>query len=290
MSAINIGSAIYGFQRTQGQAGIGQTQAPEPKTQSAPAAGPEKTAAPRAKAAIIAAPRVSDAVGKTLLHLQETGSVFGDKDAGLMNSRGVTDADRERFAQIVQDAAETGAYNDPIAYIKSLPAEDVDVLRRVHSLAETRGVIGTDTVEGAVNLLLPPQNHVDINDDGLVTNGTATGFQFPPPNAPQSVKDAWEDATEHMTASEKMLASTPFLSASIGANAKLDADGTVRGFYDHTDPSYRNIFGTSEAEWDALLDKMIANLKDSAKSDANREKQLELLKRFAGSIDNGASA
>ena len=290
MSAIGSGASSYGIQQILGRAGIGQTQAPEPKTQAAPAAGPEKTAAPRAKAAIIAAPRVSDAVGKTLLHLQETGSVFGDKDAGLMNSRGVTDSDRARFAQIVQDAAETGAYNDPIAYIESLPAEDVEVLRRVHSLAETRGVTGTDTVEGAVNLLLPPQNHVDINDDGLVTNGTATGFQFPPPNAPQSVKEAWEEATKHMTASEKLLASAPFLGEAIGANAKLDADGTVRGFYDHTDTDYRNIFGTSEAEWDALLDKMIASRKDSAGSDPNLEKQLELLKRFAGSIDNGASA
>ena len=243
-----------------------------------------ETSVQRAEAAIISAPRVSAAVQNTLLQLQETGSVFDVEDRRLMNLRGVSDTDRQRFAQIVQEAANADAYNDPVAFIQSLPPEDVEVLRRVHSLAETRGVTDTDTVEGAVNLLLPPHQHVDINDDGLVTNGMAVGFHFPPPNAPQSVKDAWDETTKHMSPDEKMLASGVFLTVIAGANVKTDANGTVIGLYDHTDPEYTNPFGTTDQDWDALLEKMIAEFKEGVKRDPSLRDRLDLLMDFAANL------
>ena len=238
---------------------------------------------PTRQPVISSQPLVSNAVSATLLHLQETGSIFNEKDASLMNIRGVTDSDRQRFAEIVQDAAATGGYQDPVGYIQSLSNKDVQVLRRVHSLAETSGVLNTN-VEGAVNLLLPPQNHTDLNNDGLVNTGAAVGFVFPPPNAPQSVKDAWEETIKDLPENEKLLATTPFMVASVAANIKFDSEGTAIGIYEHTDPEYRNVFGNTEDEWDALLKGLIEQRKGSDLTDPRQKEMTELLEKFAAAF------
>lgn len=225
-------------------------------------------------------PLVSNAVAATLLHLQDTGTVFGDKDADLMNIRGVTDQERQRFAEIVQHAATTGGFQNPVDYIQSLSNQDIEVLRRVHSLAEPSGVRNTG-VEGAVNLLLPPQNHTDLNNDGLVETGAAVGFVFPPPNAPQSVKDAWEETIKDMSSEERLLASAHFLGASISANIKLDSNGTPIGIYEHTDPEYTNIYGTTEGEWETLLSQLVEESKKAESRDPSYRERTELLTEFS---------
>lgn len=225
-------------------------------------------------------PLVSNAVAATLLHLQDTGTVFGDKDSSLMNIRGVTDQERQRFAEIVQHAASTGGFENPVDYIQSLSSQDIEVLRRVHSLAEPSGVRNSG-VEGAVNLLLPPQNHTDLNNDGLVETGAAVGFVFPPPNAPQSVKDAWEETTKDMSSDERLLASAHFLGASISANIKFDSNGTAIGIYHHTDPEYTNIYGTTEGEWETLLSQLVEESKKAESRDPSFRERTKLLTEFS---------
>lgn len=251
---------------------------------------PENTNSSAASApnvAIITASLVSSSVQATLLRLQETGSVFDAKDASLMNVRGVSDPERQRFAEIVVDAAQTGGYNDPVAYIQSLPDADIEVLRRVHSLAETSGVTNTD-VEGAINLLLPRREHVDLNNDGLVKNGAATGFYFPPPNSPQSVKDAWDETTKDMSFAEKMMAEVQFMVASIGANTKTDSDGNIIGIYEYTDPEYTNIFPTSQGGWKQFLDRFIAEYTEAVKRTPELADRLAMLKEFSGNLHYNA--
>ncbi len=237
------------------------------------------------RSATIAAPLVSSSVQSTLLRLQETGSVFDTEDTNLMHVRGISDQDRQRFSEIIVDAAQTGGYNNPVEYIHSLSKEDIEVLRRVHSLAETSGVTNTDT-EGAINLLLPRNEHVDINNDGLVKNGAATGFYFPPPNSPQSVKDAWAETVKDMTFAEKMMAEAQFMTASIGANIKFDSDGNAVGLYEHTDPEYTNIFPTSEDGWEGLLDKLVADYEKALSRSPELAKHLEMLNEFAENISS----
>ncbi|MGH1402962.1 MAG: hypothetical protein ACRBDL_01835 [Alphaproteobacteria bacterium] len=249
----------------------------------------ENVSASNGKGAGFAASRISDAMNSVLLRLQETGQVFDDKDTRLMNVRGVSDQDRGRFAGIIQEAANNGAYNDPLSYIKSLSSDDVEVLRRVHSLAETSGVTGVETVEGAVNLLLPPHDQVDTNNDGFVNNGVAVAFKFPPPNAPQSVKDAWEAVTDNLSFEEKMMAEAAFFPAMIGANTKTDASGAIVGFYEPNDPEYTNIFGTSEASWRALISKTVEEYQRGVGHDAFAQKQFEILSDFTDRIDVGGS-
>lgn len=223
---------------------------------------------------------ISNAVSATLLHLQDTGTVFGDKDSNLMNIRGVTDQERQRFAEIVQHAASTGGFENPVDYIRSLSPDDIEVLRRVHSLAEPSGVRNTN-VEGAVNLLLPPQNHTDLNNNGLVSTGAAVGFVFPPPNAPQSVKDAWEETTKNMSSDERLLASAHFLTASVSANIKFDSDGQAIGIYDHTDPEYTNIYGTTEGEWETLLSQLLEQSKKAESFDPSYRERTKMLTEFS---------
>lgn len=204
----------------------------------------------------IASPVVENSVDSALFRWRDTGSVFNSKDAHLMQVRDVSPEDRQRFTDIIKDAAANGGYNDPVSYVHALPAEDQHVLRRVHSLAELSGVRETDT-EGALNLLLPPSGHVDINNDAVVKTGASAGFVFPPPNSPQSVKDAWENISQDMSFEEKMMAELQFMTRSIGANLKLNGDGVPVGIYDYTDPEYSNVFSTTEAGWQTMLGDMI---------------------------------
>ena len=245
-----------------------------------------KTAAQTGVSATFAASKISESVSQALLLLQETGSVFDGEDTTLMDRRGVSDETRERFAQIVQDAVDNDAYSDPVAYIQSLSAADVEVLRQVHCLAEKSGVTGVSTREGAVNLLLPPDQCVDIDNNGVVSSGEATLFKFPPPNAPQSVKDAWEEMSKDMTMGEKLEAQIPFMVASIAANIKYDSNGTPVGIYGPDDPEYTNIFGTTEAEWDALLDRLRSSYAELAERDATQQSRLDMLNEFAALLDD----
>jgi hypothetical protein len=226
---------------------------------------------------------VDTSVDTALLRMQETGSVFADNDRRLMGLRGVGAEDRARFAEIVQDAAQTGAYADPVTYIQSLPPEDIDVLRKVHSLAETTGVTQTDT-EGAINLLLPPSVHVDIDDNAIVEIGAARGIVFPPPNAPQAVKDAWAETTKGMTFKERMLAEIPFMVATIAANFEVDENGRAIGLRDPNDPDYVNVFSRSTEDWYGLIDELIAGARALEDKAPHYGEQADMLVLFRDNL------
>jgi hypothetical protein len=88
-------------------------------------------------------------------------------------------------------------------FLASLSAEDLALLQQAKGLAATINVSSLSE-EGAANLLLDRESHVDLNNDGLVEVGAAKIITFPPVNAPQSVKDAWEAATAGMSERDRM--------------------------------------------------------------------------------------
>ena len=255
------------------------------------AARPAVSAAPESLNAVISNPRVSAAVQKTLLQYQTSGSVFETDTRSQMARRGVSEETQSRFVHIVQEAASSGAYDDPITYIRSLPSEDIEVLRQIHCLAETSGVTSVSTEEGALNLLLPRAQQVDTNNDGLVTTGIANGFRVPPPNAPQAVKDAWNEMTKGMSLSDRLKAEAPFLLAHLTANLKTNSDGQVIGIYTPGDAEYKNPFGTSVSEWNTLLSEMIRQYTGDGNPDASARKHIDVLTRFRDLIQQtGADA
>lgn len=145
---------------------------------------------------------VATAVQNTLARLYETGSVFNAKDAKVMNVSDISAADRQRYTEIVVDAAENGGFSNAKNYIASLSTEDFALLMRVNGVAtEIRiGANGAATSvkvtdineEGALNLLLPESEHVDIDNNSWLSVGNGATLIFPPTNAPDSVKHAWK--------------------------------------------------------------------------------------------------
>ena len=229
---------------------------------------------------------VSAAVSTALLQIQETGSVFDRDDTMLMHRRGVSEEDRLRFAEIVQDAAKTGGYEDPLSYVKSLSKSDIDVLKRVHCFAEAKGVTAVNTEEGAFNLLLPPSGAVDTNNDAVVERGIGKNFVFPPPNAPQEVKDAWEKMTADMSEKDRLLAQVPFMVATIGANIEYDENGTATGLHEPGDANYTNIFDKTKAEWADMLAQMIAGSRSMEDKHPQYIEHTKMLESFAEKLSD----
>lgn len=138
--------------------------------------------------------------------------------------------------------------------------------------------------EGAFNLLLPQNLQVDINDDAIVERGIARTFAFPPPNAPQDVKDAWEAATAGMSDKERMLATTPFLTTVLTSNIRFDEEGASVIVNEPGTPEYVNPFGSTAAEWSQMLSQMIDSSRAMEKIDPTHAERTKLLQAFADNL------
>ena len=100
------------------------------------------------------------------------------------------------------------------------------------------------------------ENVVDLNNDGIVEVGEAKTFVYPPPNAPDSVKAAWNEATKDMTEREKMFSMGSFLVAQTEANAYRRPDGKW-DFHRVGEEGWVNIFGTDVDSYKDLYSKLI---------------------------------
>lgn len=178
----------------------------------------------------------------------------------LMNRRGVTGEGIQTFKNILEKAQESGACHDPKAFLNSLSRDEMEVVRKVHCLADRIKVGGLD-YEGAYNLLMQPSAYKDINNDGLRSVGLAKFRGFPPPNAPNEVKKAWEEATAGMTEAEKLIQGyAPFRAVEISANIKYDSQGTPVGVYQPGDSGYTNIYTEPGFTYQGLVDRCVADL------------------------------
>jgi hypothetical protein len=122
-------------------------------------------------------------------------AVLSDKSVALMHQRKMSDKDVETFQNILQKVQQT---SDPKTALRSLSADELDVVRQAHSLAEPIN-ISVLSDEGAANLLTAPGHTRDLNNDGLTTIGEGNMFTFPPDNAPASFKAAWEEASDGLS-------------------------------------------------------------------------------------------
>lgn len=225
-------------------------------------------------------PVVAMAVQNTLARLHETGSVFDVKDTRVMNSREASVADRQRYTEIVVDASKNNGFSNAKGYVAALSADDQAVLMRINSLAMLSGVTDTNE-EGALNLLLPDSEHVDINNDSLVNIGKATLFKFPPLNAPDAVKQAWEEATKHLNGGDAMMAQAMFFTEMISANIQLDSRGNATSITQPSDPNYVNIFPSTDEGWREFIDEKANATREAAKSFPNLIKEAALMERLA---------
>lgn len=127
---------------------------------------------------------------------------FSDYSLQMLNRRKLSQQDLADFGHILNEA--TSTTKDPKNFLKSLSQAELAVVQKAHSLANTIN-INQLTTEGAANLLTQPDPdfRVDLNNDGLVEIGEAKTFSFPPPNAPNHVKEAWKEATADLNEMDK---------------------------------------------------------------------------------------
>ena len=107
------------------------------------------------------------------------------------------------FSNILQNAKSSD--KSAKQFLFELPPQALNLIQKANGLVDKINVAGLSE-EGAQNLLAQPDgtDRVDLNNDGIVEVGQAQTIQFPPVNAPQHIKDAWEKATEGLSTIDKM--------------------------------------------------------------------------------------
>lgn len=120
---------------------------------------------------------------------------FSATDLSLLSQRQLSPDDISAFKDILTEAK--NSHLPKHQFLLTLEPTDLAILQKVNGLAEPIAVNNL-TAEGATNLFATPSGEglVDLNNDGIVKIGEANTLHFPPVNAPQYVKDAWDKATE----------------------------------------------------------------------------------------------
>ncbi|MGD9949205.1 MAG: hypothetical protein AB7U29_12100 [Desulfobulbus sp.] len=183
-------------------------------------------------------------------------SAIATREYSLLKIRGLSDDEINRFQSIKEQAANA---TNAKAFLLSLSTDDRVLVKEANSYGRTLrdSEIYSMTEEGARNMIVTQDEraYIDFNNDGIVDKGIGKTFSFPPPNAPEEVKDAWEQTIASLPAEERLMASSIFMLESIQANVKADAQGNATGIFFPGEDGYTNIFPTTSEGWQNFLDK-----------------------------------
>ena len=208
-------------------------------------------------------------------------SRFSSYAVNMMNMRGVSSDEQSAFATIL-DKAHDSAAGSPKTFLNSLSSNEMEILRKVHSLADPISIAGLDT-EGAANLLEAPGEAQDLNNDGLLSIGAGKIWQYPPPNAPAAVKQAWEEATAGIPESEKWMMMAPFMISTISANMKADGSG----LYEPGEDGYRNIYAEAGFSYTKQVQDLLASVGSSTwQRDQDYQQTKDMLTKLLKALEN----
>ncbi len=218
----------------------------------------------------------NDALSEEALNGQQDSekmSNITDRSYRMLKLRELSEDEINSFREILAQAENVQSAK---GFLKSLSTKERALVKKANSYGPDliNSHIDEMSEEGARNMLVQPDYRfaVDFNNDGIVESGKAKTFVFPPPNAPESVKDAWDKTMESLDEDERLLASTIFLVMSWQENIKTSKNGRVARMMEPGEPDYVNIFGTDELSWLLLLDKVDDYLDFTEKlASANRE-------------------
>ncbi|MDH5301779.1 MAG: hypothetical protein OEW58_10500 [Gammaproteobacteria bacterium] len=177
----------------------------------------------------------------------------------MLRRRELSADERDQFGNILQRAEQQQAQNNPAAFLNSLSQAELKVVQKAHSLAFDIK-ISTLNNEGAANLLQQPGSEKDFNDDGFVAIGEAYTWRFPPPNAPASVHQAWQEAGGNLSEEDKLTISGRFMLETTFANVKFDHSGKPIGFFGPGEPEFKNPFSQPGYSYTDSLNKHIEAL------------------------------
>jgi hypothetical protein len=137
-----------------------------------------------------------------------------NRSYALMHKRGLTDEEIESFRDILNSYRSSNM--EAKAFLKSLTSEERDSVKRAtgygHRLTDKE--IDSFSKEGAVNMLQEQDYRfvVDLNGDDVIENGNGNLLVFPPPSAPETVKEAWDTFSQTLTEGDKLLFMGRFVS------------------------------------------------------------------------------
>jgi hypothetical protein len=174
---------------------------------------------------------------------------------GIANTTNVS----ETFDEILKKKDESNM--DTKEFLNKLTTSELYEIQKSNHLANRINVQALSE-EGAENLFLSPVDQyktVDLNNDGIVEVGAAKMMIFPPPNSPESVKQAWKETSKNMTGEQKMSVEINFLAKQIEKNAYMKPDGTW-GVHEPGDKGWVNIFGNSDNSIISLCNEIIDRL------------------------------
>lgn len=138
--------------------------------------------------------------------------ILGNTQTEMAEIRGVSEADQREYATILHEAYAQEGLDNPQQFLKSLSNRDLDVVRRMHGLADSINA-STLSDEGASNLLLPEGYSVDLNADGIDEVGAGKTLHFPPRDAPAEFTSAWFEATKDLDFGDYATSAMTFLVA-----------------------------------------------------------------------------
>lgn len=173
------------------------------------------------------------------------------------------------------------------SFLETLSDDDLTILQKEHHLADKINVAGLSE-EGAENLLVADgdyTHYVDLNNDGLTEIGEAKMIIFPPPNAPECVKEGWLKTGSELTASEKFKIANSFLAKQLTANAHVMPDGRIR-ITKPGEPGYVNIFGSSPEAYCSIIDDMLISINKNKAYYDNPDTLIDILQEFKSNIKN----
>jgi hypothetical protein len=193
--------------------------------------------------------------------------------AGIGSDRRIeVEKNSSDFEKLMDKAAAQNAYDNPKKFLQMLAPAELATLQNIHGLAKPINPDGLSQ-EGALNLLLSPDKAQDTDNDGFQMVGLAKTWQFPPVNAPDSVKQAWKDTTAHMNEHDKMMLQASFL--------PLVIEGvTTKSAYIEQDADYAKIV-------QQVIDGAnFSKTQDQSWQHETRNRQLAGLKDLLGRLQN----
>lgn len=132
---------------------------------------------------------------------------LSSESVSLLQLRGLSALQVDDFSALLNQANQRLEQDVTAKQVLSdMSGDELKLLQQATSLANPISV-GSLSNEGAINLLAQPDKTgmVDLNNDGIVEIGKARMITFPPLNAPTSVHEAWDKATENMAEGDKMI-------------------------------------------------------------------------------------
>ena len=212
-------------------------------------------------------------------------------DRMLLQRRDLSSEEARAYEHLLTEfAASQRRGEDPVDFLKTLSGEGLDLLKKAHSFPASMQVdlAGMDR-ESAINFVVPDSRQVVLNNDGFTSSANgALSFRFPPVNAPQSVKDAWAEATAGLSEKDVLLFQGSFLPLMIEDNVTRDSAGNPVGLRGPDDPGYHNPFAEPGFSYAGMVEDRLASLEHfkAHYSSEQYDWQKGLLTRLAQAMDN----